>query len=423
MATALANEIDPREFDSPGFQQNPFPLYKRLRDHHPLFRDRFHNRWIISRYDDVNAAFQDNESFDRALYKVDGPYVFGSTHVFGPNILEYGNSDRHRWLRNVIAGQFVGQGLVSFIPFIEKIAAELLEDCMGDGEIELVSRFSNQFPIRVISNILGLPRDDEERFVGWYQALIAGLGFGGEHLARGISARNEMWAYLEPIVDERLRNPGDDLLSKIATAELDGQRMSMDEVKGFIALLLAAGGDTTDKAIANMWYHMLYTRPDQFEDVKKDPSLWENVFAEMMRYDAVVHVQSRFTTREVQMHGRVIPERALVLLLLGSGNRDERVFANPDTFDIHRTDMHLGRENRSARYKDKLPGHLGFGVGQHFCMGYAMARQEAVIACTRMMEMMKNPRAKFAEHEGITSPNIDSGGFRSPRELWIEFDR
>ena len=420
---ALLHEIDPREFDSPGYQKNPFPMYQRLRDHHPLFRDRFHNRWMISRYDDVNAAFQDNDSFDRALYKVDGPYVFGSSHVFGPNILEYGNSDRHRWLRNIIAGQFVGQGLVSFIPFIEKIAAELLEDCMKDGEVELVSRFSNQFPIRVISNILGLPRADEERFVGWYQALIAGLGFGGEHLARGIAARNEMWKYLEPIVEERLRNPGDDLLSKIAIAELDGERMSMDEVKGFIALLLAAGGDTTDKAIANMWYHMLYTRPDQFEDVKKDPSLWENVFAEMMRYDAVVHVQSRYTTREVEMHGRVIPERSLMILLLGSGNRDERVFSNPDTFDIHRTDMHMGRENRSARYKDKLPGHLGFGVGQHFCMGYAMARQEAVIACTRMMEVMKNPRPKFATHEGITSPNIDSGGFRSPGELWIEFDK
>ncbi|MFZ9697319.1 MAG: cytochrome P450 [Ilumatobacteraceae bacterium] len=420
---ALANEIDPREFDSPGYQRNPFPLYKRLRDHHPLFRDRFHNRWLISRYDDVNAAFQDNDSFDRALYKADGPYVFGSSHVFGPNILEYGNSDRHRWLRNIIAGQFVGQGLVSFIPFIEKIAGELLEDCMGNGEVELVSRFSNQFPIRVISNILGLPRADEDRFVGWYQALIAGLGFGGEHLARGIAARNEMWKYLEPIVEERLRNPGDDLLSKIAIAELDGKRMSMDEVKGFIALLLAAGGDTTDKAIANMWYHMLYTRPDQFEDVKKDPTLWENVFAEMMRYDAVVHVQSRYTTREVEMHGRVIPERSLVILLLGSGNRDERVFGNPDTFDIHRTDMHMGRENRSARYKDKLPGHLGFGVGQHFCMGYAMARQEAVIACTRRMEVMKNPRPKFATHEGISSPNIDSGGFRSPQELWIEFDR
>ena len=419
----LAHEIDPREFDSPEFQSNPVPLYQRLRDHHPLFRDRFHNRWIISRYDDVNAAFQDNESFDRAMYQPDGPYVFGSSHVFGPNILEYGNSDRHRWLRNVVAGQFVGQGLVSFIPFVEQIAGELVERCSADGEVELVSQFSNQFPIRVISNILGLPRADEEKFVVWYQALIAGLGFGGEHLARGIAARNEMWQYLEPLVAERLAHPKDDLLSKLCLAELDGVRMNMDEVKGFIALLLAAGGDTTDKAIANMWYHMLYTRPDQFEDVKRDPELWDNVFSEMMRFDPVVHVQSRFTTREVQMHGRVIPERAQVILSLGAGNRDERVFKNPDVFDIHRDDLHMGRENRSARYKSQKPGHLGFGVGQHFCMGYAMARQEAVIACTRMMEVMKNPRPKFATHEGITSPNIDSGGFRSPRELWIQFDK
>ena len=112
----------------------------------------------------------------------------------------------------------------------------------------------------------------------------------------------------------------------------------------------------------------------------------------------------------------------MVRLYLGAGNRDERVFEDPDTFNIHRTDMHMGRENRSGRYKSKLPGHLGFGIGQHFCMGYAMARQEAVIACTRLMQMMGNPRPKFADHEGITSPSVDSGGFRTPTELWIEWD-
>jgi len=419
----LLHEIDPREFDAPEFQHDPFPLYARLRDHHPVFRDRFHNRWVLSRYEDVEGALQDNESYDRALYKPDGPYRFGSTHVFGPNILEYGNGPRHRWLRNVVAGQFVGKGLTAFIPIIEKIAGELLDQCSEAGEIELVRQFSNQFPIRVISNMLGLPRDDENRFVVWYQALIAGLGFGGEHLAKGIAARNEMWDYLEPIIVERLERPGEDLLSRLVVAELDGERMTLDEVKGFIALLLAAGGDTTDKAIANMWYHMLYTRPDQFEDVQRNPELWEHVFAEMMRFDPVVHAQARYTTREIELHGRVIPERALVTLYLGAGNRDQRVFSDPDTFDIHRTDLHMGRENRSGRYRDQQKGHLGFGIGQHFCMGYAMARQEAIIACTRMMEMMRNPRPKFATHEGITSPSIDSGGFRSPRELWIRFDR
>jgi pulcherriminic acid synthase len=422
MEEFLAKQIDPREFDQPGFQRDPFPLYKRLRDDHPIYHDRFHNRWIISRYHDVVAAFQDNGGFDRAVYRPDGSYRFGSSHVFGPNILEYGNSAQHRFLRNVVAGQFVGARLDAFVPMIEKIAQELIDKLVGTREVELVEQFTHQFPIRVISNMLGLPRQDEDRFVGWYQALIAGLGFGGLHLARGIAARNEMWAYLTPLIEERRARPGEDLLSRIIGAEQGGVRMTNDEIKGFVALLLAAGGDTTDKAIANMWFHMLYTRPDQLADVQRDPALWSNVFSEMMRFDPVVHMQFRHTTREIEMHGQVIPERASITLYLGAGNRDERAFGNPDSFDIHRDDLHMGRENRSGKYLDGKPGHLGFGIGQHFCMGYAMARQETVIACTQLAAALRNPRPKFAAHEGITAPSIDSGGFRSPAELWIEFD-
>jgi pulcherriminic acid synthase len=418
----LKNDIDPREFDTPEFQRHPFSLYQRLRDHHPCYHDRFHNRWAISRYWDIDAVFQNTEAYTRGIYEEDGPYEFGSRHVFGPNILEYGRGDRHRWMRNVIAGQFVGQKLNDFLPVIDMIARELVAKFQSDGEVELVTQFSHQFPIRVISNMLGLPREDENMFVGWYQALIAGLGFGGEHLARGIAARNEMWEYLEPLIKERDKNPGDDLLSRIIAAELDGVRMDMDEIKGFVALLLAAGGDTTDKAIANMWYHMMYTRPDQYPDVVANPDLWENVFTEMMRYDPVVHTQSRRVLQEIPMYDEVIPKGAMVMVYLGAGNRDERVFKNPDTFDIHRDDLHMGRENRSGRYKDGKPGHLGFGMGQHFCMGYAMARQEAVLASTYLAKLLKNIRPKYAEHEGIHSPNIDSGGFRSPDELWLEFD-
>ncbi|MFN0094065.1 MAG: cytochrome P450 [Dehalococcoidia bacterium] len=438
MSSALAarTAVDPREFDTDDFRRDPFPIYKRLRDHSPLYQDRFHGRWIVSRYDDIVAIFQNNEDFDRAAYDPDGEYEFGKRHVFGPNILEYGNSDRHHFLRNVVADQFVGKRLDSFLPVIELIARELLgriadkaavnaiEGMEKKGEVELVKDFSNQFPVRVISNMLGLPRVDEERFVSWYQDLIAGLGFGGQFFARGIHARNEMWDYLDPIIEQRLDAPGEDLVSRIVTAENKGQRMTRLEIKGFVALLLAAGGDTTDKAISNMWYHMLYTRPDQFEAVKKDGNLWSNVFTEMMRFDPVVHGQSRFTTREIKLYDDVIPRRSAVMLYLGAGNRDERVFKDPDTFDIFREDLHMGRELRSGRYGDGKAGHLGFGMGQHFCMGYAMARQEAVIASQRLGEFLKNPRAKFADHPGITAPgDLGSGGFRAPQELWIEFDR
>ena len=422
-AVELGPNLDPRIFDSEEFQKDPFPVYKALRDHHPVFHDRFHNRWIISRYWDVDGCFQNNDAFDRAVYKPDGPYDFGSRHIFGPNILEYGNSDEHRRLRNIVAGQFVGQKLNDFLPMIDLISEEVIDKFIDDGEVEIVSQFSSQVPIRVISNMLGLPREDEDTFVEWYHALIAGLGFGGEHLARGIQARNDMWDYIDPLIRERSVNPGEDLLSRICVAELEGSRMTVEEVKGFVALLLAAGGDTTDKAIANMWYHLLYTRPDQLPDVIENPDLWENVFTEMMRFDPVVHAQFRHTTREYVLHDEVIPERAGVILYLGAGNRDERVFKDPDKFDIHRDDLHMGRENRSGRYKDGKAGHLGFGIGQHFCMGYAMARQESAIACRRLLERVTNVRPKFAEHDGIIAPSIDSGGFRGPTELWMEFDR
>ncbi len=431
----LALAIEPQEFDSDEHRRDPFPLYKRLRDHHPIYQDLFHNNWVVSRYDDIVEIFQNNDDFNRAVYDPKGEYEFGKNQVFGPNILEYGNSAEHRFLRNVVADQFVGNRLQGFLPFIEQIARELMGQIWAKsaddvakgfsdtGEVELVSQFSNQFPIRVISNMLGLPREDEDTFVRWYQHLIEGLGFGGEHFAKGMQARNEMWDYLDPLIRKAEDAPGEDLISRIVHAELRGQRMNVDEIKGFIALLLAAGGDTTDKAIANMWYHMLYTRPDQFEnEVQRDPSLWTNVFTEMMRYDPVVHGQGRHTTHEIKILGEVIPERATVSLLLGAGNRDERVFKNPDTFDILRDDLHMGRELRSGRYPDGKHGHLGFGMGQHFCMGYAMARQEAIIASTRLAEAMKNPRPKFPTHPGVTSPVTGSGGFRAPEELWIEFD-
>ncbi len=413
--------FDPHVFDTEEFEIDPFPSYAHLREEIPVFRDRVHNRWILTRYEGVLDAFRDNEHFDRALYDPNGLYEFGSAHPFGPNILEFGNSDRHRWMRNIVANQFVGQGLTAFIPVIERIASELIERHADSREMELLGEVSTQFPIRVISNMLGLPREDEPRFVGWYQDLIAGLSPKAESAARGMRARDEMWEYLGPIIDDRRAHPRDDLLTRLVEAELDGQRMSTDEVKGFIALLLAAGGDTTDKAIADMWFHMLYTRPDQFEDVKRDPELWENVFAEMMRFDPVVHAQTRYTTKEVALDGKVLPRGAMVTLFLAAGNRDPRVFNDPDTFDIHRTDMHMGPENRSAKYRSDLPGHLGFGVGQHFCMGYRMARQEAVIASKRLLELMGNPRPKYPDHPGLRGGFPDTGGFRAPAELWIEW--
>ena len=154
----LATAIDPREFDQPEFQKDPFPLYQRLRDHHPCYHDRFHNRWVISRYWDVDAVFQATEAYTRGIYDEEGPYEFGKKHVFGPNILEYGRGDHHRWLRNVIAGQFVGQKLNDFLPYIDMIAQELIDKFKEKGEVELADVLKCIRVMRLICALQGVVR-------------------------------------------------------------------------------------------------------------------------------------------------------------------------------------------------------------------------------------------------------------------------
>ena len=151
---SLPHEVDPREFDGADFQRDPFPLYKQLRDHHPIFHDRFHNRWVITRYQDIDAAFQDNESFDRAVYKPDGAYKFGSSHIFGPNLLEYGNSSQHRWLRNVVAGQFVGQGLNDYDTIFT-----ILSDAGYDGWVSIEDGMNGMEEMRESALFLHKMRD------------------------------------------------------------------------------------------------------------------------------------------------------------------------------------------------------------------------------------------------------------------------
>ena len=190
------------------------------------------------------------------------------------------------------------------------------------------------------------------------------------------------------------------------------------EVKGFVNLLLAAGGDTTDKAIGNMWWFVLQN-PDQLAELKRDPSLWDRAFTEMMRYDPPVHAQGRRTQREIAMYDQVIPNRGNVTFQLGAANRDERVFKDPDKFDIFRKDLYCGKEMRVGYYANGEASHLGFGLGKHFCVGYQMARAEAVIGTRLLLETLKNIRIKSGKNPIMGTAEI----MRSIPKLEVEYER
>ena len=433
-ATGDPSIIEPHEFMGEQFRVDPFPLYKRLRDFEPIYQDRFQNRWIISRYEDIWGIYKNNAQFTRAIYDPKGHFKFGSDTPLGQSLNELGEGQDYIWLRGIVAGEFVGKPLLARIPLIERVANQIIEEFLAQaaedrragrtlhGEVELVKQFSARFPIRVIAGVLGLPEEDNDYFEWVYGELFAAQGYGRAHFRRGIKARDNLFAYLDPLLDERMTNPRDDLLSRFCHAQKDGRAMSRDQMKGYVALMLAGGGDTTHKAIDSMWWNLLNDQ-EQFEAVRENPDLMDRVFTEMLRFDGSNHWQRRRTKMEVDLRDKVLPMGATVWMFLGAGNHDERVFKDPETFNIFRDDLYFGKELRSGYWKDGVASHLGFGQETHFCLGYALARQEAVVSSRMLLAALKNPRLKNSvPNEGIVFPPPGRGGVRGVQHLDIEFD-
>ena len=418
--TASKPVIDPGIFMTTEYAADPYPTLKILRDHYPAYHNSLTDTWMVTRYEDVVNTFRDTENFSASP---NGEHIGA---VFGPTLMEY-DGEEHRKLRNIVAPQFAGRKLKALLPivsqnamalietFTEKHARRIAEKAAEKGEIDIVDDFASRLPLNVILDVLDLPKEAHEMFHQWYPAMMNGINGVRELRIKGQQANAEYHAYLDPLIEARSRNPQDDLLSRLSVAEVDGQRMSKEEIKSFASLILVAGAETTDKAIANLWYQLL-ANPSQWEAVQKDPELLDRAFTEMMRIHGPSGGQTRRTIKDVPLHDEVIPAGAYVQLSSYGANRDERVFKNPDRFDIFRDDLHFGRERRSGYYQDGKACHLGFGLGKHFCVGYQLARAESVIGTKMLMEVIKNPRFRPGSNPTPIAIRI------VPWHLPLEFD-
>ncbi len=420
--TMTRPEIDPQVFLSQEYADNPYPTLKLLRDHYPVYHNPLTEQWMITRYEDVCAAFRDLENYSAQ------PNALGIGAVFGPTLMEY-DGEQHNKLRNIVAPEFVGRKLEALLPVIErnsmaliekyteKHARRLAEQAAQTGEIDIVDDFATRLPLNVILDVLDLPQDAHAMFHEWYPAMMNGISGPPDIRAKGIKANQEYHDYLEPLLQARSKDPKDDLISRLCAAEVDGHRMTFQEIKSFASLLLVAGAETTDKAIANLWYQML-ANPEQWELVRNDPSLLDRAFTEMMRVHPPSGGQARRAIHDIPFpeYGAVIPEGAYVQLSIYGGNRDERVFANPDAFDILRPDLYVGKALRAGYHENGQASHLGFGLGKHFCVGYQLAQTETVIGSRMLMDVMRNPRFKPGSNPKPIAISLD------PWELWIEFD-
>jgi cytochrome P450 len=429
--------FDPRIFDTAEFQRNPYPYYRILRAHYPVYFDKLHNCYYVTRYDDITACYFDDEGFN-TIPKGSSSGVLGNTQLELSGV-------EHRRRRNLYGQHLVGQSLQNRIPAIRRLATQMIaawektqgesivDHADGTRTIELGRAFANEFPIRVVCQVLGFPDEASDAFFYWYNSMMSGLG-GSEKHQQGLEARQHLEDYVEGIVEQRRVHPthltdeagnplGKDIISKLCESQIDGDYLSTEEITSNIALIVGGGGETTRGAILNMWY-LLLQHPDQFARLRADSTLWDAAFHETLRHSTSIGGQPRHNTFDVELHGVRIPAGSLVNMVDVSANHDDRIFADPERFDIFRRDLYTGKLIRSGYRKDGRFSHMAFGVGPHLCPGAWISHQESVTGSQLLLEHLKNVRINTARMpKDIDGVSLAPIGLGAIRELWLDYDR
>ena len=394
----------PPDVLSDEFANEMTSAFRVMREEFPLFQHEPSGYWFISRYDDVQYAL-DNLSTKHQEWQLEP--------VIGRSL--GGMSGReHSTHRALVSPSFRGRELGErFLPVIDDCATRLIDAFRERGSVDLVAEFTKWFPINVISTMLGLPRADHAKFRDWYasfMAFLSNIAQDPDVIAWGMRTQAEFPEYILPIIRERRANPGDDLLSKLCSAEIDGVQLTDDNIRSFVGLLLIAGGETTDKVIASLFKNLL-EHPDQFEAVVNDRSLITNALAETLRYSPPVNIVLRTAVEDTELSGGVIPAESIVACVVGAANHDERRFERPDEFDIFRQDVDPTRAFAGGK------NHLAFGSGRHFCVGSFLAKAEVETGVNHLLDAMPGLRLK----PGSTVSDV--GLFtRAPETLLLEFD-
>lgn len=379
-------KIEPADLRSEEFMRNPFPIWRRLRDEQPLFWDEPSGMWLLTRYDDVMTVLGDGSVYSARTYQERFRPVFGRT-------LAELDGQRHIRERTIVAPAFVGKALEAYRPLISAAVTRLRTALDGRGEFDLVSTVTSRLPLGTISNLLGFDEDQLEMLYEVGTTMLAGLGGTPEAQARAREAHFRLAGHLEAVLDDRQANPRDDLISRIVHAEVEGDSLTREEICSFISFLLAAGGPTTDMAIRNFWW-VLLEDPTRLEACRAGEEHVHRAFSESLRRDPAIVYEDRRTNVETEWHGRTIPADSDVMICLGSANTDDTVFRDAETFDPSRTDLHMGVERKFGIRENGVTGHMAFGLGSHFCMGYQLARAEVVAATSQLLLDLPSPRIR-----------------------------
>jgi cytochrome P450 len=353
-------EYNPLRLD---VQEDPFPYYAMLRRQAPVTWLQSVQCWALSRYSDVDFALRN-------------PQIFSSANWLGQSIGELNPAPEVPWmietdppdhsrLRKLVSKGFTPRMVSRLEPRVRSIAAELLASVRDRSEIDFVRDFSGALPVIVIAEMLGVEPKRRQDFKRWSDNVVRGTNRPNDEQERAAirGTNTEMRAYFQQAISDRRKQPRDDLLTALVQAEDERQVLTAIEVLAMAMLILLAGNETTMNLLSNTIL-ALRAHPAEMDRVRRDASVIPQLLEETLRYDSPVQIVFRRTTQPVELAGKLIPGNAPVFVLLGSANRDEAKFAEPDRFE-------------SARDASE---HLAFGFGNHFCLGAQLARLEAKVA-------------------------------------------
>jgi cytochrome P450 len=378
--------------------EDPYPLYRRLREEAPAYRNEELGFWALSRHADVLAAFKDvarfsngcGVSLDRDAFHPQADATMSFLAMDPP---------RHTRMRALVSRGFTPRRVTALEPRIRELATGYLDGFAREGACDFIRDFAGRLPMDVVSELLGVPEADRAGLRSWADLVVhRDEGVEGMPPAATEAALRLIHYFAEMVADRR-RRPGEDLTGALLRAEIDGDRLSEREIIGFLFLMIIAGNETTTKLLGNALY-WLWRNPGERERVDRDPARIPQWVEETLRYDNSTQALARVLAEDVELHGERLRAGDKVVLLIGSANRDERAFPDPDRFDVAR--------NTSAS--------LAFGQGTHFCLGAALARLEARVA---LEEVQRRLPSYEVDAEGIA--RVHSVNVRGFARLPLKF--
>jgi cytochrome P450 len=383
-----------------GNVRDPYTELARLRREEPIQRIDMSGMpgeegkpvFIVYRHEEIAQMLRDNETFSSAIVIQAFGDVLGQRVMLGMDEPEHG---RHRAL---VSKAFSQKALARWEDeLVGRVGNELIDGFVDKGRADLVKEFTFPYPTQIIAGLLGLPQEDFPQFQRWSISLLS-FTINPE---RGKAASKALEGYFAPILATRRDDPRDDLISSLAEAEIDGEKLSDDEIFSFLRLLLPAGIETTYRSLGNLLFALL-SNPDQLDAVRADRSLLAQAIEEAVRWEAPLLTITRVATRDTELGGVQIPAGSSVMPMLGAANRQEDRYPDPDRFDIF-------RETRAP---------ISWGHGAHVCLGMHLARLEMRVALNLLFDRLPNLRL---DPEG-NDPHIRGQVFRSPTSLPVLFE-